>query len=512
MVDVDTFVPEVPLSLSETESFEDGDLSEYTGYDSDSGGSNFEVNNDRFTDGSLTLYTADDSENLVEYVYRGDISFTDKVSFEYYLEKTDTEAQPGFLFGRKSESEWYAAVIDTRNRPDGEGRLVIYDQSVDPQNSGQYGLAETDISFSSNVWSEVTVTRSGDTVTLEAEGETISHTVSDADGDIGWFNIQSDNYFSDCYLDYARFYTREQAPTISSSVDGRVSGLGGEHVDVSASSRKAQLSNVSASVDIYAVGRGRPHEGIDKTDFWTIGSDIPGDIAEESTVQDLRLSFLLSKSKKRRIDMTASEAGELETDSLAGGRFRATDMAGGDNTYYLSAPRDRGDVSYTGEVLVDDYTETRAEQRGEQFRVSVDFVKRDQREPSDDLVSETADPDEWLFEFSDGAIATKTGIDAESISENVSGIGSFSVRLLLTYEQTRVIRECPTRLTDDGVEEVETRDSSDEVVDNTGGRNTVTVTAPTGGEDILGSGDYVVTDWSTEWKGQYYEVSLELSL
>lgn len=251
------------------------------------------------------------------------------------------------------------------------------------------------------------------------------------------------------------------------------------------------------------------------SNLWRIDSEnsqmgfIGGNQSERVTGQELTLSFVVSREIRNRLRGLADHAGDVEIDDLAGGRFRATDMAGGDNTYEIKPPADRRNVSYTGDVLVEDYNETRLGNRGQQFRVTVTFVKRRTRDKTGGYLDETPRNDEWLWEWADGVVAKQRGIDAESIRENIGSTSELTVSLTLTPEEARIIREVPNRQAGDGIEEVGVSDGLDNWVDNTG-QNMVTITAPPGGEDILPGGDYVVVDWSMEWTGGLYQTELTL--
>jgi hypothetical protein len=84
--------------------------------------------------------------------------------------------------------------------------------------------------------------------------------------------------------------------------------------------------------------------------------------------------------------------------------------------------------------------------------------------------------------------------------QGTGGSTSKRVNLVLSSDEYEVVRESLNRTPK--TRKVVPDDGPARTVDTSPNkRNTLTVTAPTGGDPFLKSGDYVVTDWSAEVEG-----------
>lgn len=244
--------------------------------------------------------------------------------------------------------------------------------------------------------------------------------------------------------------------------------------------------------------------------FWQIdGSQVPGTIEEVRDWQELKLTWRANLNKVKNVlrDLDTN-SGSVEVLVQSDGSFITFDRANGKNTYGLVPPTARSLLRQEGDYVVDDYKEEVVGPNGEMFEVTVKFVSDKSRE-STSSISETRGTGEWKFEFSSSTISTSR-VKSKISSKTKTGEGTKKIRVVLTEEQAKVIEESATYTESVTVHEVP--DGENFAVDESpGDRNTVTVTAPTDGEDVLPSGTYAVTDWETSWTSDdFFTVELEI--
>jgi len=239
------------------------------------------------------------------------------------------------------------------------------------------------------------------------------------------------------------------------------------------------------------------------------GTPVDTLIAEVRTWQDLELTFRANVDQRNSVFKPLdSHAGSVDIVVDSEGKYHAVDRAGDDNTYTLTPPVTREPPRLGGEFVVDDYSDSMVDQRAQEYQVSLKFTADESRSTSSGL-SETRDSGQWLFEFSEGTLAT------ERVSQDVgsgvqTGEASKRIELILDPEQTRCLEESATALEAVTVHEVP--DGENFAVDESpGDTNTVTITAPTGADSILPSGTYAVNEWESKWQSDTtYRVTAEL--
>jgi len=259
---------------------------------------------------------------------------------------------------------------------------------------------------------------------------------------------------------------------------------------------------------------------------WTLtheptGNSIELEDASAETVEydRSRVTFTVDADERDNSVLAQAKrvAGETQKDFVAPGEWRASgDVAG--NKFTVAPPADRT-PSYSGTVYVEGYDETRLDARGARYEVKLEYLHA--APPSPETVTQSADGDEWLFDFAfTGAVATSQ-LDLSSITEDSSDAATVSVTLILGPDQAAHIHTVPTFLEqpDDDrfsppVELVERESADNFYIDTTpDSRNSMTVVEPSGndrGEKLFPPGEYAVLDWTSEWLGNVYRVTLDL--
>jgi len=229
----------------------------------------------------------------------------------------------------------------------------------------------------------------------------------------------------------------------------------------------------------------------------------------ESTAKTLTLSAVVARYRLgqiRNVREAAEKVGVVVDDN---GRFEAVDRSRTGNTYTVEPPKRERPPRRVSDMLVADYSEERVSKQESKSEVEIVLQRPASRDPTGDEPSQTRETGEWLLEFANGAIATRR-ITPERQSAVETAKDVESLQLVLTAEQVLVLETSATH--PDAVSVVEVPDGTNLAQDNsTDDRQTVTVTAPSGKEEVLDDGTYVVDGWtSTRLDSDSYEISLDL--
>jgi hypothetical protein len=245
------------------------------------------------------------------------------------------------------------------------------------------------------------------------------------------------------------------------------------------------------------------------TPNWIVAGYPFGADTVESDAKTLTLSAVVARYRLgqiRKVREAAEKVGVVVDDN---GRFKAVDRSRVGNKYTVKPPVAENPPRETTDMLVADYSEERVSKQENKSEVELVLQRPASRDKTGDEPSQTRETGEWLLEFHSGAIATRR-ITPERTSAVETAKDVESLQLVLTAEQTLVLETSATY--PDAVSVVEVPDGTNLAQDNsTDDRQTVTVTAPSGKEEVLGDGTYVVDGWtSTRLDSDSYEVSLDL--
>jgi hypothetical protein len=310
--------------------------------------------------------------------------------------------------------------------------------------------------------------------------------------------------------------TPQQTVKASASVtaSGKVGVDGG--VFVFASSSISSQSEVSAdgTVVVVSAASASASAEVDTSaiiipgDWQVAGYPFEADVVE-STAKTLTLSAIVARYRLgqiRNVREAAEKVGVVVDDN---GRFEAVDRSRTGNSYTVEPPARERPPRETADMLVADYSEERVSKQENKSEVELTLQRPASRDATGDEPSQTRGSGEWLLEFHSGAIATRR-ITPERQSAVETAKDVESLQLVLTAEQVLVLETSATH--PDAVSVVEVPDGTNLAQDNsTDDRQTVEVTAPSGKEEVLDDGTYVVADWtSTRLDSDSYEVSLDL--
>lgn len=247
---------------------------------------------------------------------------------------------------------------------------------------------------------------------------------------------------------------------------------------------------------------------------WSIdGQQIPDLIAEHRDVESLRLAFEINAGHlEDRLESTATHAGKYDVVTTGDGGFRTLDRTtdGASNTYTLRPPGPREDLRVHDEWLVHEMSEEPLDQVGEEFEAEIEFVASENVDPDEyDYDTLTDEATLWHIETTNGDVLTRRV--SYSVAEEFSDdITVFDLDLVLEREEAAVIEHTVTKPHAVYVQDVPDGENiiRDSTSDDT---NTITLSPPTGSDTVIESGDYVIEEWSSEWRNDsYQEVHLRI--
>lgn len=236
---------------------------------------------------------------------------------------------------------------------------------------------------------------------------------------------------------------------------------------------------------------------------WTYSStDLTDLFSEKAEHDNLKLVFRTGDVSTLR-DFSDSP-GKFEVQIDDDGFVYATDLAGGNNTFTLSPPSERGSLRVSRDYVVDKYNERNIDQASDKYEVTIEFVPKSAKSLSTTL-SETGS--DWEFAFSNATVNTAR-VQAEQSSGSENDSDTIDLTLYLTNSQARVFEEHGQTVEAVNVREVP--DGSNVVDDNNSNdRNTLTITPPSSG--VVSSGDHVMLSYTTEWiNSSYHKLSVSV--
>lgn len=264
---------------------------------------------------------------------------------------------------------------------------------------------------------------------------------------------------------------------------------------------------------------------------------------EVATYRTLSLRWRVEKAVLTSVLRPAKEnEGQVDVLVTDSGGFVAVDRSGGANSFRLTPPKRRDPLRRTDIMHVSRYEEELISQSVGEWNVEIEFARSGNRTDSPSISiteqvdataenggtlgegsgftlgdasgatvgngSATVPSDWWGIETRHGTIATDR-VDARFMGTGADGVGRYELVARLTKEQAHVFEAALARL--DGVRIREVSDGSNIAVDDTDDdANTVTVDSPT--EEVVASGEYVVTAWDSERLNDAYQsVSFEIA-
>jgi len=231
-------------------------------------------------------------------------------------------------------------------------------------------------------------------------------------------------------------------------------------------------------------------------------------VAEESTDQRLTLRARVTEQVLRdTYRPLKTDEGQVDVLATDDGGFVAVDRADGSNTFIFDPPTRRRPLRQKQDVHVERYEEETVSQDLADFAVEVEFVRDENRtdtptisEPATgaafDLTFDQAFTHRggWGFGTRYGEIGTSR-VDAVFLGTGADGVERFEITARLTAPQAHVFEAALARVGGTRVKRVP--DSTNLLVDDTGGAGTLDVTTPPE-QDVVPSDTYVVTEWATE--------------
>lgn len=243
---------------------------------------------------------------------------------------------------------------------------------------------------------------------------------------------------------------------------------------------------------------------------WRINGDQVKEFIDETRDwQQLELTFRapedVAANSLRPLDQST---GKYETVEMPDGSYKIIERAASGNEVTVEPPENRDDLRTVNEFVVDDYEEEMSDQDSTVYIVDLSLAGTGPKESTGDHGTVSADSTEYHFAFADGEVATRR-VEREVSRGGISVEGARQLSVVLTEAETIVLEESLNR--QGGVRIREVPDAPNIVEDTTAdGRNTVTITPPSGESDPeIAADDYAVLEWETNLiNDQRFQVSL----
>lgn len=209
-----------------------------------------------------------------------------------------------------------------------------------------------------------------------------------------------------------------------------------------------------------------------------------------------------------------SDSEKVSVQEVADGGFRAVDLSNGNNTFLLFAPEDRQDLRPINTWSMDSYDKDLVGRDGNVYDLEMELVPEKEKAWDNEYgtfespLEQSADSNQWLFDFEFGSIATRR-VSAETNESSDGSLNVNELELILTREQVRLVEENISHL--NLVTEREVPDGSDVIDDaSSDDRNTVFLSPPGDAGQPVPEGNYTFIDWETEWIGGAFVMTWEL--
>lgn len=251
--------------------------------------------------------------------------------------------------------------------------------------------------------------------------------------------------------------------------------------------------------------------------YWTINGESYSGFLDESREWDtLELKFRASETEVENGLRPLDDAtGKFEVVERSDGTYQAVSRSTGGNLTTIESPVGRNDLRSQTEYFVEKYDETLIDDSGSSFEVELTLTANEPKTGGNSHDAPTHDTEtEWLMEFADGSVATGRVRSDVKRSGKMSVDGTRTLSTTLDRGEARIVEESLNRQSAVRLRQVpDDRDVIEDVSET--GRNTVSVTAPTGmdGSDtFISTGDYIVHGWSTSYiSDDFYKVDLTLT-
>lgn len=241
---------------------------------------------------------------------------------------------------------------------------------------------------------------------------------------------------------------------------------------------------------------------------WQLDNDDLGElVSEKRKWQTLKLKIRTQDPTVAR--RMKDRAGELEVIPKSDGSYKAVDRAGGLNTFDLFPPSGREDVRTSQKYLAQNYNESVIDQQGNTYEVTLSLMAEDPKTKAEDYGTTAKGNNEWKFSFDAGEIAT-TRVKHNVARLGEKGVEGLQLNMGLEASETIIVEESLRRLNGVTVRDVPDGENIAED-DSTGQVCTVNVQIPDRATGDVESGDYVVSEYNTNWLNEaFYRVKLKM--
>lgn len=250
---------------------------------------------------------------------------------------------------------------------------------------------------------------------------------------------------------------------------------------------------------------------------WKVnGTDVETLVEENRMFTEMELVWETDKETVKNVLRPAVEgSGSFSQIPRADGGFDIEDRSGGRAVVTLEPRSGRTDIRPITEWYVEEYEEKPSDTDGENWKFELVVIPAKEK-AYDNSFGTATDPGEsasgqqWLFEFKQGTIASKR--IQKDVDRNPEGeITALELTMILFKYETQIIEESASKL--NAFNKREVPDGVDLIQDkNADSANTVTITPPQVARDTVVPGDYVVTEWETEWNRTTYILTLSAEL
>lgn len=244
--------------------------------------------------------------------------------------------------------------------------------------------------------------------------------------------------------------------------------------------------------------------------WWIDGVPVNRIISEEATNRTLTLTWrVTTDTLTTTLRPLKTDEGKVETIGTDDGGFRAVDRSNGANTYTLTPPTRRLPLRQEQTVHVLRYEETLVSQDTDEWDVTVEFVRSEERTDTPTIdqpatgaafawtfsqAFERRTPATWGFDTPRGELSSDR-VSADLLGTGEGGVKRFEVEARLTTAQTHAFEAAYARLGGGRVRTIP--DAPNVAVDDTTD-DAVTVDVNSPADAAVSSGAYVVAEWSSE--------------
>lgn len=249
---------------------------------------------------------------------------------------------------------------------------------------------------------------------------------------------------------------------------------------------------------------------------WIInGRQVQELIKEVRTWNSMTLTFRSNKNTvKNRLRPLFDRPGKVNVVEEIDGGFNTVNRGGAGNELSTKAPFGRGKARPVDTWFVADYSEEVVGRDGTSWEVEVELTPDKEKSYDNEYGTlnqehrESQTSNTWKFAFDYGDVVTRrvtTNVD-RTPDGTVTGA---NVELVLAQDELRRLEESAGKLAATNLREVpDGADLMEDVTPND--RNTVTVTPPDGSEDTITPGEYVISEFETEYNRGAYVVTLTI--